>query len=117
MITEQPAATVRFRYPSEGNSHGGIPGVQSKEFRKTCPTVEVDFFAFNGLLQKSSVRRMSPSIYYIEDYVVRLSVTKGMLESWYSWLLMTESRNFTSIPWLESNATMGFAMYTVDPER
>jgi hypothetical protein len=43
-IVEQPKSRgFRFRYPCEGPSHGGLPGVNSTKSHKTFPTVQVGF--------------------------------------------------------------------------
>ena len=41
-IAEQPQARgFRFRYPSEGSSHGGLQGELSARHKKSYPAVKV----------------------------------------------------------------------------
>jgi len=43
-ILEQPQSSFRFRYSSEGPSHGGISGESSDKTKKTFPCVAVSRF-------------------------------------------------------------------------
>lgn len=40
-IVEQPASIFRFRYKSEGNKSGSLPGINNSSEIKTFPTIEI----------------------------------------------------------------------------
>lgn len=40
-IVEEPASSFRFRYKSEGNKSGTLPGIKNSSDIKTFPTIEI----------------------------------------------------------------------------
>ncbi|KAL5279558.1 dl family protein [Megaselia abdita] len=56
-IVEQPFSPYRFRYKSEGNKTGPLPGVNSTEESKTFPTIEVVGYEGKAVVMVSCVTR------------------------------------------------------------
>ena len=61
-IAEQPQARgFRFRYPSEGSSHGGLQGENSARHKKTFPAVRVSYAQMTRVTRKQTLRSLSLS--------------------------------------------------------
>lgn len=58
-IAEQPASSFRFRYKSEGNKSGSLPGINNTPELKTFPTIEIIGYEGKAVVVVSCVTKDS----------------------------------------------------------
>uniref|UniRef100_UPI00358F603F nuclear factor NF-kappa-B p105 subunit-like isoform X2 n=1 Tax=Myxine glutinosa TaxID=7769 RepID=UPI00358F603F len=79
-IIEQPKQHgFRFRYSCEGQSHGGLPGITSRQTRKTYPTVKINNFTGKAKVRVQLVTSVDPPLLHAHSFVGKKVDESGSL--------------------------------------
>uniref|UniRef100_UPI00358F9DD1 nuclear factor NF-kappa-B p100 subunit-like n=1 Tax=Myxine glutinosa TaxID=7769 RepID=UPI00358F9DD1 len=79
-IIEQPKQHgFRFRYSCEGQSPGGLPGITSRQTRKTCPTVKINNYTGKAKVRVQLVTSVDPPLLHAHSFVGKKVDESGSL--------------------------------------